>query len=323
MSMLNRRSALLGTAATLAMGARAATPATPPKTATSRPTRVAILMADLYNPFFSEVTRAFHDRLRQLQPGVRASMHSAGFDHERQYAQMRELLQRGVDLVLITPIDAALMAPLIAEARRSGVIVVAVDSLIDHTDLTVTTDNFAAGRIACEYLVQRLRGKGTVAIIHGPENNAAVDRVTACREVLQRNPGIRQLSTTVNGGATRVGGLERMVSLMAAHPHIDGIFAVNDPSALGAESAARQAGRKDMLMASVDGSAMAVERLHDPTSLFVATSAQDPRRMGMLAAEGAVTLLRHGKLAERLVLLQPRLITRDNVASYKTWDVPR
>ena len=55
-------------------------------------------------------------------------------------------------------------------------------------------------------------------------------------------------------GGAREGGLEKMTALMTAHPDIQGVFTINEPSALGAEQAARQAGRDNFVIVSVDGS---------------------------------------------------------------------
>jgi ribose transport system substrate-binding protein len=137
--------------------------------------------------------------------------------------------------------------------------------------------------------------------------------------VLQRHPGIAVVARTSNAGGSREGGLERMVAVMAANPRIDGVFAINDLTALGVEQAAREAGRDEMIVTSVDGSPAVVERLKDARSLIAASASQDPARMGVLAAQGAAALLRGEAPAQPQVLLKPTLVTRANVARYRGW----
>ena len=67
-----------------------------------------------------------------------------------------------------------------------------------------------------------------------------------------------------------------MTDLLTIYPHIDAVFAINDPTALGVEEAARQAGRKDFFIVGVDGAPKVKERLRDADSLIVATLAQMP-----------------------------------------------
>jgi ribose transport system substrate-binding protein len=291
--------------------------------AAARPVRargIAILLSDLRNPFFATLARSFEQRLHALDPGAGPlDVLSAGFDPERQAQQLTAQLRAAVDLVVVTPIDAKSLGPHVAEARRAGMRVIAVDSRVDGADLVITTDNAAAAEMACAELVAQLHGRGRIAIVDGPPNSADIDRLEGCARVLRRSPGITVVARTSNAGGSREGGLERMVAVMAANPRIDGVFAINDLTALGVEQAAREAGRKEMIVTSVDGSPAVVERLKDAGSLIAASASQDPARMGALAAQGAVALLRGQAVAQAQVLLAPTLVTRANVARYRGW----
>ena len=288
--------------------------------AAARRPRVALLMSDLGNPFFAAIARSFEQRFGSLRPGAsKVAVYSAGFDHTRQAEHMQQALRDGVDVIVVSPIDADLLQPWVQKAHHASVRVIAVDSAVPGADLTVTTDNLAAGRIACTRMVDRLNGRGNVAIIHGPTNTAALERVRGCREVLEQNPFVRLVSELYNGGGTKEGGLERMVSILLENPRVDGLFAINDPTALGAEQAARHAGRSEMRIFSVDGSDEVARRLRDKNSLIVATVAQDPSMMGRLAAEGAARLLDGQPIVDPVVRLAPRLVTADNAATYQGW----
>ena len=288
--------------------------------AAKRPAHIALLMSDLRNPFFAAIVRAFQHRLQALSPGpVHLSIESAGFDHQRQVEHIEKALHAGSDILVVSPIDAELLQPTIRRAHRAGAKVIAVDSSVPEADLTITTDNFSAGRLACEHLIQRMGGRGNLAIIHGPANTADLDRVRGCKEVLARNKEIKVVSEMYNGGGTKEGGLERMVSILLSHPRLDGLFAINDPTALGAELAAREERRSEMVITCVDGSDEVSRRLRDSASLIVASAAQDPHAMGSLAAEGAARLLRGQGTDKPVVVLPPHLVTKENVQAYRGW----
>jgi ribose transport system substrate-binding protein len=110
-----------------------------------------------------------------------------------------------------------------------------------------------------------------------------------------------------------------MSDLLTAFPKIDAVFAVNDPSGIGADLAARQAKRSDLFIAAVDGSPDAVSALKDPQSLFAATSAQDPYAMAQKAVELGYKVVNGEPLESKTVLVPVELITRDNVKDYKGW----
>ncbi len=95
---------------------------------------------------------------------------------------------------------------------------------------------------------------------------------------------------------------------------------INDPSALGAEQAARQAGRDNFVIVSVDGSPAAFRLLATPGSLLQASAAQFPGRIAERAVETGVRLLRGEPIETKRILIAPELITRDNVADYQGWD---
>lgn len=312
-SLVRRR--LIAAGLLSSLGVRA-----PARPARARPAGIAILLSDLRNPFFATIARSFEHRLRALDPAAGPlTVLSAGFDPERQAEQLAAQLRAAVGLVVVTPIDARSLGPHVAEARRAGAKVVAVDSRVDGADLVITTDNVAAGEMSCGYLVERLKGHGRIVIVDGPPNTADTDRLEGCTRVLRRSPGVEVVAGTSNAGGSREGGLERMVSVMAANPRIDGVFAINDLTALGVEQAAREAGRNEMIVTCVDGSPAIAQRLKDPGSLVAASASQDPARMGVLAAEGAAALLRGRAVGPALVQLRPELVTRANVAAYRGW----
>jgi len=281
---------------------------------------IGVIVSDLSNPFFIQVVHAIEATIRASR--LRAApitVVSSGFDPARQAEQFDDMIRQRVALVFVTPIESARIAERMADARTAGIKVVAVDALAESADATVMTDNRAAGAMACEHLAHALGGKGDVAIINGPPNSAILTRVEGCREVLAGRPSLRLVAVARDGGASRDGGLEQMTRLLGAHPRLAGVFAINDPTALGAEAAVQATGRRDVVITAVDGSPDVVQRLQDPMSSIAASASQSPTQMGRRAAELGLGLLAGQMPDTPLTLLPPTLLTRDTVDDYRGW----
>ena len=110
-----------------------------------------------------------------------------------------------------------------------------------------------------------------------------------------------------------------MSNLLTAFPKIDAVFAINDPTATGADLAARQAQRTELFITGVDGAPVAVEALKDKDSLFLATAAQNPLRMAKEGVEIGYQIKQGKTPKEATILIPVELITRDNVAQYQGW----
>jgi ribose transport system substrate-binding protein len=181
------------------------------------------------------------------------------------------------------------------------------------------SDNRQAGELAAKFLAEKLRGAGNVVIVNGPPVSAVTDRVKGAEAVFAKFPGIRVLSRNQNAGGNRMGGMNVTTDLLTAHPKIDAIFAINDPTALGAALAVQQARRTGIVIAGVDGAPDAEQALRDAKSPFLATAAQDPFTMAARAVEVGYELLQGRKPAADPVLIPVTLITRENIASYRGW----
>ena len=81
----------------------------------------------------------------------------------------------------------------------------------------------------------------------------------------------------------------------------------------------RQLHRKGIVITSVDGSPDIAAALKDPDSSVAASASQDPYAMGQIGVHLGADLLAGKKPANPLMELAPKLVTRDNVGSYKGW----
>jgi ribose transport system substrate-binding protein len=287
---------------------------------TKKPTNVGISVQDLGNPFFVQIVHGAEAMVKEINPSAKITSLSCDYDPTRQSGQIDDFISGGVDLVILNAANSKSIAPAVERLKAAKITVKAVDvSAEGGVDATVMSDNKQAGEEAGQYIADRLKGKGQVVIITGDPVSATLDRVAGVNETLKKYPDIKILSQNQNGNGTRDGGLRVMSDLLTAFPKIDAAFAVNDPSGIGAELAARQAQRKDLFIAAVDGSPDATGALKDPESMFAATASQDPYAMAQKAVELGVKVLNGETLETQKLLIPVQLITKENVKDYKGW----
>ena len=269
---------------------------------------IGVTVGDLANPFFVQITKGAELEARKLAgDNVKVTLVSSGYDLGQQVAQIDNFIAAKVDMIILNAADSKGIGPAVKRAKEAGIVVVAVDVAAEGADATITSDNTQAGELACKYISDRLNNKGNVVII--------------CETEFKKHPDIKILSANQNAKGSREGGLEVMTSLLAANPKIDGVFAINDPTAIGADLAAKQAQRSEFFMVGVDGSPDGEEALKRKNSLFVATPAQDPQVMAAKAVEIGYDILQGKPAPTAPVLIPVTMIDKNNVSSYKGWTV--
>lgn len=283
--------------------------------------RIGITLSDLGNPFFVRIARGVENAARRIGgPEVKVFVVSSAYDLNRQSEQIDSFIKKKVDLIVLNAVDPIAIEPAVRRAQAAGIYVVAVDVRAAGADATITTDNVQAGEKACQHIVQRLNGRGDVVIISGPPVSASTDRVAGCLAKLEAAPGIRVLSSDRNGGGSSEGGFAKMTDLLTLFPRIDAVFTINDPTALGADEAARQAGRKEFFIVGVDGAPKVKERMRDADSLIVATLAQMPDMLAQKAVESGYALIKNHPLANRVVTIPAVLLTREFSPEVGGWN---
>ncbi|GLC92941.1 sugar ABC transporter substrate-binding protein [Cupriavidus sp. TA19] len=284
--------------------------------------KVGVTLGSLGNPYFVALARGAEAAARQVNPDVKVTVLSADYDLNKQFTHIDSFIVAKVDLILINAADARAIEPAVRKARKAGIVVVAVDVAAAGADATVQTDNTQAGELACGFIAERLKGRGNVIIQNGPPVSAVLDRVKGCKAVLARHPDIRILSDDQDAKGSREGGLNVMQLYLTRFPKVDAVFTINDPQAVGADLAARQLNRRDILIASVDG-APDIEAALKADTLVQASASQDPWAIARTAVRLGVGMMNGQRPAAPTVMLPSTLVTRANVGQYKGWAAPR
>jgi ribose transport system substrate-binding protein len=150
---------------------------------------------------------------------------SADVDPQGQIQQMRNLINRGVDGIIVNPNDATALDQVIGQAEQAGIPVIAVDQEIDAPGVTnVVIDQGEWASMGAEWLVKELDGEGDVVVINGiaghPANEARYDAV---KEVFAKNPGIEVVQET-NADWDQATAQQEMSNILASQPNIDGVW---------------------------------------------------------------------------------------------------
>ncbi len=281
---------------------------------------IGVVLNDLGNPFYVAVQNGAQKQAKKIGGGnIRVNAVSSAFDLNLQTNQIENFTAANTDLIILSAVDKKGIKPAIDQAKLAGKVVIAIDSAVDaDVDAMISSNNTQAGEIGCQYIADRLQGKGNVVVLNGTPMDSINQRVSGCKNSLSKYPDIKIISDQ-NAEGTRDGGLRVMTDLLTTFPKIDAVFATNDQSGVGADLAARQAKRNEFFIVGVDGSPDATKAMEDKNGVFVATAAQNPAGMAEKAVEIGNDLIQGKKPESREVLIPVNLVTRENLSSYKGW----
>lgn len=246
----------------------------------STPLRIGMSFQEMNNEYFVTMQKALQEAGASI--GAKLQTTDARHDVSKQVNDIEDMLQNGLDILLINPTDSVGVQQAVEAAHKQGVVVVAVDAQAQGPlDSFVGSKNYDAGVQACEYLAKSLGGKGDVAILDGIPVVPILERVRGCKDAIAKHPDMK-IVTTQNGKQERDVALTVTENILQAQPGLKGLFSVNDTGALGALSAIESSGL-DVKLVSVDGAPDAIKAMQKPGSKFIATSAQFPRDQVRLA----------------------------------------
>jgi len=247
-------------------------------------------------------------------PGLEVVFKDAQNDSLVQRSHVEELVSQKVDLIIISPREAAALTKPVAQAYEAGVPVIVLDREVlgDKFTCFIGADNRRIGRAAGEWVRQTLAGKGRIVELEGlMTSTPGQDRHTGFREGLDaaKNPGL-EVVFEADMQWLEPNARREMESALARFRKIDLVYAHNDPGAHGAWLAARAAGReKEMRFVGID--ALPHEGLRYVRQGILDATLEYPTG-GAEAVETALRILA-GEKVEKKIVLGSRLYTRANV----------
>ena len=267
------------------------------------------------NPFFvalegaiREVVEAHGDTLVSVDPGN---------DSNKQIDQVEDLISRGIDIMFVNPVDANGIIPALDMLKDADIPMFGFDTQVGDMSYLVSyagSDNYNAGYVCGKDLAAKVPEGGDILVLDSPTMQSVTDRTNGFLDAINESG----VTFTVVGQQDCMGnqqqGNEKATDLLTAHPDVVAIFGGNDPTALGALSAAEAADVKPLIY-GVDGSPDIKASLKD--SCVEGTGAQSPITIGKTIAETAYAWL-DGEQVEAFIPIETFLITADNVDDYGT-----
>jgi ribose transport system substrate-binding protein len=267
--------------------------------------KIGVTCMDLTNPFFKLISNVMAEEAAKV--GYEIISLDGNNDPAKQNSQLSDFVAQGVDAIFLNPVDSKAAGEGVKKAHAAGIPVftfdvqvtdeVAKDMIASH----IGSDNFQGGLLAGESMMKATGDEGKIAIISYPEVTSCILRVNGFKEHLKKNNSKLEIVTELSGKGNRNDGYAVATDILQAHPDIVGIFAINDPSGLGAYAAVEKAGKtKQITIVAFDASpagkqAVFEKKLYDSPQQF-------PRKMAKGTVEAFIKHLSGEEIEKKIFI---------------------
>lgn len=236
-------------------------------------------------------------------------------DGSKQISDVEDMIAQGCDVIMIAPVDSKGIKTALLACKDANIPAFILDIPAEDADLvtcTVATDNFSAGKLLADKMVEETGGKATVAVIDLSVSEAVRKRMEGFFSVVDGKPDMKVVIRE-DCLPTVEDALPLVENYLQSNPEITDIFCYNDLTAQGAYNACVGAGRDDIRIYGIDGSADGIRLASE--GKIVGTSAQFPVKMGEIAGETACKLL-SGEKVDKEILIESLFIDQDIADEY-------
>lgn len=259
---------------------------------------IGVSLLTLQNPFFKVI--GDNITAEAAKHGYDTLVVSADNDVARQSNQVKDFIVKKAAAIVLSPADSKAIVPVIQEANAAGIPVFTVDVPCNEPGVKivtqVATDNFGGGKEAAQAMIEALKGQGgKIGVLDLKQVESCILRVKGFKEVLNAHNAKAaqkiEIVSELDGGGAKDKGYKAAEDMLQAHPDLVGIFAINDPSALGARGALEKAGKAaNVVIIGFDGQPEGKQAIKD--GKIYADPIQFPDKMGV---EVVRAFLRHSK----------------------------
>ncbi|MDA1166124.1 MAG: substrate-binding domain-containing protein [Planctomycetota bacterium] len=267
----------------------------------------------LKNPFFKIIADSM--TAEGKQHGFEVLVNDAERDVNEQAKHIDNYIAQRVAAIVLNPADRIAIGPAIRKANEAGIPVFTCDLQCAADDVKIAghigTDNYQGGRLAGDAMVEALgEAGGEVLILHFKQANSCVLRVQGFNEAIaevnnRRQNGKIEVVSELEGGGLRDEGFKAASDALQAHQNLRGIFAINDPSALGAWTALKQAEKLDQVtIIGFDGQLEGKQAILE--GKIFADPIQFPKKMGVVSVQNILKYI-DGEEYEQIELIPTEL----------------
>lgn len=229
-----------------------------------------------------------------------------------QIAMLEDFISSRVDAIVMAACDSKALTPIVKRAERAHIPVITIDSGVDDPAVpVVATDNLKGARIAAQTLVKLIGGKGKVGLIPFVAGAAtSTMRENGFKEELRKHAGVKLVSVLYSE-SDAAKGMTVTENMLTSTPDLAGIFAANEPGAIGAARAIEQralAGKVKLV--AFDAAQSEIDALKRGT--IQALIVQNPLRMGYEGVQAAIKAIR-GEKVPLYTDTGVAVVTKDNL----------
>lgn len=247
--------------------------------------------------------------------GDRIVLRDPALDADRQIEQIQAMLDMGIDVLIVTPVDWVKLTDILEQAKNRGVFIIVLDTNVsgdELADCTITSDNYQAGVLVGEYFLTQHDASRVVVMTH-EATISGQKRVQGFVDTVTRNDSVEIVNRIECEGQLEI-AMPKLKQVIENGVEFDSVFCLNDLAGVGAAAALDEKhmlGKVDLygVDASPDAKALIVEGMMD------ASVAQFPTQIGREAARVIYCLL-EGEPVERDIFIPVELVTKDNVAQF-------
>jgi ribose transport system substrate-binding protein len=273
---------------------------------------IGVSVLTLTNPFFKEIGDSL--TAEAAKHGYEVRVLSGDFDPAKQESQVKDFILAKVAAIVLCPCNSRTVGTAIREANAAGIPVFTADIAClapgAHVVTHVATDNYEGGKQAARALIEALgEAGGKVGILTFDPVESCQLRVKGFKEVVgehnKKASGKITIVSELPGGGAKDKGHRAAADMIQAHPDLAGIFAINDPSGLGARAALEEAGKAGQVkIVAFDGQPEGKQAIKE--GKIYADPVQFPDQIGRKTAEA---IARHfeGEKVPAEILIPPGL----------------
>ncbi len=205
---------------------------------------IGVSLLNLQHEFYQDLREGMRKGAKKY--GYELKILSADFDPAIQANHIRDFIVQKVDAIIICPCDSKTVGTSIEQANKAGIPVFTADIKNDSSQgkvvAHVASDNYQGGVLAAELMNEALHGKGNVALITSPGVESCTARIRGFKDKIKDYAEI-VIVEELSAEGQRDKALSVARDILIKNPKLDGIFGINDDSALGALAAVEAAGK--------------------------------------------------------------------------------
>lgn len=272
----------------------------------------------LSDPFYETINDEIKMQVRSS--GDLLLVRDPGQDQQRQNQEIEDMLEQGIQLLIVNPVDYEGVKPALRKAKEKDIPVILIDSKMDEDEqtlvtCTITSNNYGAGLLDARHLISQTKS-ANIVLLSNSDSFSSWDRLSGFCQTLSRSGNDYRILELRDCGGQLDRAMHAMEQLLNTFPQIDVVMAVNEQAALGAMAALEECGKLETTRVySVDGSPDAKALIAE--GLMTATSAQSPLRIGWMAAKVVYEIL-EGEPYLTNIVMPVTQITEEDIPRYGT-----